>query len=327
MVSVYGWVADYSGCGYYRIVGPMTAAREHGVDTQWGHILKPADHRDTDVIVGQRVCLPGPSHIWQELAASGRHKMVYELDDDLFDIPPSNERAFNFYMKPGIQENIRRNIDVADEVIVSTPRLAEVVSQLNDQVHVVPNYVPAWLLDWERPRTEHLTLGWAGSMSHAMDFEEIGPQIARLMKQLPHLHYHAIGGMFPSYERRMPKDRTRVTTWVPTVQEYYQKVDFDIGLAPLRPHLFNRSKSHIKALEYAALGIPVVASNVGPYSTFVLDGETGFLSDTPHQFIARSRQLIADDDDREWMGRQAREYARGYTIEGHVHEHIDVWKG
>ena len=51
-----------------------------------------------------------------------------------------------------------------------------------------------------------------------------------------------------------------------------------IGLAPLTDTHFNRSKSAIKAMDYAALGLPTVASDTGPYAGVVRDGVNGLLA-------------------------------------------------
>lgn len=96
---------------------------------------------------------------------------------------------------------------------------------------------------------------------------------------------------------------------------YYSSIDFDIGLAPLEDTIFTRSKSYIKALEYSALGIPVIASDVGPYREFVDDGVTGFLVRRESEWIDRIRLLVEDADLRERMGAAAREKARKHTIQ------------
>jgi glycosyltransferase involved in cell wall biosynthesis len=80
------------------------------------------------------------------------------------------------------------------------------------------------------------------------------------------------------------------------------------------PSRFNRSKSHIKALEYAALGIPVIASDEAPYRDFVVDGVTGFLVRHDHEWALRLRDLVNDAAMRESMGAKAREHARQFSI-------------
>jgi glycosyltransferase involved in cell wall biosynthesis len=50
-----------------------------------------------------------------------------------------------------------------------------------------------------------------------------------------------------------------------------------IGLCPLEDNVFNQSKSNLKYLEFAANGLPVVASAVEPYAKSIIHGETGLL--------------------------------------------------
>ncbi len=108
------------------------------------------------------------------------------------------------------------------------------------------------------------------------------------------------------------------TPWAQDVWEAFQAVDFDIALAPLADIPFNRAKSHIKVLEAAALGIPVVATDMEPYRDFVRDGETGFLipPSQPDLWQERLHELVNDEAMREEMGAKAREIAAQWTIQG-----------
>jgi glycosyltransferase involved in cell wall biosynthesis len=103
--------------------------------------------------------------------------------------------------------------------------------------------------------------------------------------------------------------------------DYYRSIDFHIGLAPLRAHTFNRSKSPIKAIELAALGIPSICSNFGPYSEVVRHGETGFLARQPHEWATYLRELL-DPEVRRVMGEKARAIAAEHTIE----RNIELWE-
>jgi glycosyltransferase involved in cell wall biosynthesis len=107
--------------------------------------------------------------------------------------------------------------------------------------------------------------------------------------------------------------------WTTDIDTYYRSLDFDVGIAPLRPIGFNKAKSPLKALEFAALGIPIVASDWGPYSEFVCHGETGFLVPYGQDHLWRRylSALIEDEVLRIEMGEAAREHATGCTIQEH----------
>ncbi|MGC5565351.1 glycosyltransferase [Streptomyces sp. FR-108] len=283
----------------------------------------PTAYNTWDVMVGQRIANPGPTERWQQLARSGRHNLVYELDDDLFNVDASSTQAYQFFSEPAVRERMRENIAAADCVTVSTEPLAERMRALNPNVHVCPNYIPAWLLDHTPQRRQDgvITIGWGGSATHSMDFAEVGPQLRRFLNRNPRVEFHAVGTDYASW-MRLPRGQCRFTPWIPDVETFFRTIDYHIAIAPLRAHVFNQSKSDVKVKETAVLGIPIVASDVGPYRNSVQHGVTGFLVKRDHEWATYLRALIEDEAMRKEMGEAAKEWARGQTIEGN----ISVWK-
>lgn len=321
MTRIFFWSADSSGCAYYRCTLAAEALVARGHEVHVSTKMPDEWRRTAQVIVGQRVSQPGASYLWQQLAKQGQARMVYEVDDDLLDIDPSNKPAWAFFSRPEIRDNIVRNIEVADLVTVSTAPLAEVVSKLNSRVMVLPNCVPASLLDVERrvQFRERITLGWSGGASHTLDLAELGSSVIQFMRRHPEVGLHVMGdaGAHAQLSKSLG-GRVRFTPWVESVPEFCKHIDFDVSLAPLRPSVFNASKSHIRLLEAAALGIPVVASDFGPYAEFVRHGSTGYLVRRPHEWSKYLRNLL-DVEHRAAMGKQARELARQHTIESNIH--------
>ena len=91
---------------------------------------------------------------------------------------------------------------------------------------------------------------------------------------------------------------------------------FDEAVAPLDPAgKFNRCKSFLRALEYAARGIPVVASACEAYSGFVEHGVTGFLVRYDHEWGRYLRDLVNDEGMRAEMGAAAKKLAATWTIQ------------
>lgn len=325
MARIFGWAGDNGACGYYRMRLPLdTLARSSGHTTGCATQMPQEDFDTADVIIGQRVCATSSTETWQYLAKHGRARLVYEVDDDLFTVDPSSVKAYDSFSRPEIRANIAANASVADVVTVSTEPLAEVMRQHNPNVVVAPNRIPRWLLDHQRPQRDRVTLGWGGSATHAMDFAEIGPQLVRFLKRNPHVDYHAMGAGY-DYLNQIPTEQLLTTRWIPSVPDYLRAVDFDVALAPLRPHVFNRSKSSIKALEAAALGIPAVASEVGPYATAVQHGETGLLVRRDHEWGQHLRTLSDDPGLRRKLGENAKEWARAQTIEANLDPWLTAW--
>lgn len=263
-----------------------------------------------DVVIAQRTCQPAATKLWHTLKGLNVYR-VYEIDDNLFSLHrDSNPIGYDFYNRPEIRKNLRDNISAADVVTVSTEPLAEIMSQMNPNVKVCPNAVPDGLLERQiRRASGKVVIGWGGSSTHAMDFAEVRDSLKQLFRRRDDIEFHVIGADYIS--RYIP---IRHTPWFPSITDYYNAVDYDIGIAPLRPHVFNQSKSYIKALELAALGIPVVASDVGPYRDFVRHGETGFLVKQAYEWNKYLHALIDDVEMRREMGMRARELAASYTV-------------
>lgn len=301
-------IEDGSACGYYRVRLPFDTMRANGHDVQYA---RDGSALDTDehfpIVVCQRMGYPGFELKWLKMWR--QHKLVWETDDDLWTVDPTNQRAAVVFTPPLLQA-IESCAATAHLVTVSTEPLAEVMRRFNPNVVVIPNHVDGRIFDIERPRRDRLTIGWAGGDSHLRDWQYVMKPLRRFLDRNPDVDLHVIGQDFTG-----GKLRSRWTGWSNDLFDYYRSIDFDIGMAPLEASLFNRSKSHIKALEYAALGIPVIASDSEPYREFVIDGVTGFLVGRQHEWELRLRDLVNDEAMRTEMGAKAREHARNWSMD------------
>jgi glycosyltransferase involved in cell wall biosynthesis len=299
---------DNSGCGEYRVKLPLGELAKHGHEVklmEGGTGDKAAGYQ---IIVAQRTDKYDALPVWRRFKSHAR--LVYEIDDDVFSTTPVNWMAHRVYSKLEVQDAVSHAAEVADMVTVTTPALAEVMSRFNTNVRVLPNHVPAELLNMVRPRRDKVTVGWAGGASHAADIAMVAPQLRRLIDR-DGVDLHLIGTDYSETIKRV----CRFSRWEKNLPDYYANIDFDVGIAPLTGTVFDRSKSAIKALEYAGLGIPVVASDCEPYREFVIDGVTGFLVRREHEWSRRLRELVNDAGMREQMGVKAKENARNWTID------------
>jgi len=80
--------------------------------------------------------------------------------------------------------------------------------------------------------------------------------------------------------------------WIDEDWLYHEISKFDIGLAPLINHEFNRAKSAYKVKQYLSCGIPVLASDVGENANFILPGINGFLCNSPDDYYRHIMQFM-----------------------------------
>ena len=315
-MKIFGWAANHGGCGQYRIGLPMFGLGRLGHDATAFSVLNVELPDDLDVLVGQQLAEPERAELWLELAArpDRRFALVFETDDDLWNVHETNV-AGRAFRERATQERVEQCAAVADAVTVTTEPLAEVMRRFNPNVHVLPNCVDASWLDIERPRRDRLTLGWAGGSSHQVDFDSVRSELRTFLRRNPAVDTHFIG---TNYGRELGRPDTRHTAWNANLVDYLHCIDFDLGIAPLAYTRFNRSKSDIKFLELAALGIPLVASDFGPYAASVQHRQTGLLVRHPHEWAKYLRELANDADLRAELGGNARRWAAERTVQGNA---------
>lgn len=304
-MKIKGVTRQGEGGGYYRIHQPLEELGRHGHEITIHPAKSDVTADGADVIVGQLI---GANRWWRRLRRDA--KLVYELDDDPFEIERINP-SYEVYSDPVVRDNIAHGLEVADLVTVTTELLAERMRKHNPNVVAIENRIDESVLTLERPRRDKLVIGWAGGGSHGADVALCAYGLRRALDLNPQTEGHFIGADF----RWLVKHPLRHTDWCQKTTDYYTLIDFDIGIIPLVETPFAVVKSHSKALEYAALGIPVIASDVAPYRSFVIDGVTGYLVRKEHEWLGRLRDLINDESMRTEMGAKAREHASQWTIQ------------
>ena len=72
-------------------------------------------------------------------------------------------------------------------------------------------------------------------------------------------------------------------------------MNWDIGIIPLLDDRFNNSKSHLKFIEYSALRLATICSDVPSYRNVVRNGENGLLVDNTTDAWYMAIKKIVDD--------------------------------
>ena len=317
-MKVFGLPVGADGCGYYRCYQPLAELRRRGHNVmlpERGMVWLPdaeLNAGDIDVLAGQLLTGPRGMELWESW--QGKTRLVYDIDDDVFS---SDHEGSLWHRLPECRDIAAYLLNISDLVTVSTEPLVDVVKRYNPNVVVLPNCVHEDLLKLERPRRERVTVGWAGGTSHLRDFRYAAPMISRFLVRNPQVDFHFVGADYSLIQEwKAPEGRARHTRWTEDVWDYYVGVDFDIGVAPLDPaSAFAKGKSHLKAMEYGALGIPVVASYSEPYRQYVQHGVTGFLVKHDHEWGRYLGWLARDEAMRTEMGAAAKRLAAGWTIQ------------
>lgn len=326
------------GAGWARIVGPASyIARGTGHDVVVGTLsaaeLRDGGYRllvrdwqlvdhDVDVIVLQRWMNQDLPDIIESARKTGQI-VVNDVDDHFFGLDRRNNayRATDPSLNPeNNRDHYRRCLAQSDLITVSTPWLAAEYRRLFPKTPValienaidLARYEPRPLIETDTP-----TIGWVGATPYRSgDLESLKGTIGEFCNRRSLTFHHSgratadehiANGHGPSAGEILG---VALTTDRPMCSVYdYPEVmfnDFDIGIVPLADVPFNYAKSWIKGLEYAAAGIPFVASRVGEYPRLLEHGigrtaragsdwlrELGRMLDTEWRADQRLRNLEA----------------------------------
>lgn len=353
MAKITFWSAgENDGCSFYRCQEPARVLAAGGHETLSGKQIGLGTLMSSDVVVVARAT-EADTLGWVEKLKSLRQgpKIVYELDDDLLSVPA--------HFPPGIhgpltdklrRSRILRFMELADVVTVTTDALADRVceeagwplelskSAWNGRVRVVPNWVPERLVRTELPpRPEdhdpfsgfyRYVVGWSGSATHRVDFEQCIVPLRRLLRSRNDVMVTIFG---PDYARRLrtaAQEDTQVdnVAWVEGVEAAVRSLEhLDVGLAPLEPNTFNLSKSDLKLKEYAARGVAAIAVDYGPYAS----GAPGTvppgvrLRDGHADTWGQALEFVLDNPD---ALEQARTYALAWAQANTLENHAGQWE-
>lgn len=328
---------DRGGCGHYRLRFPVAALQAAGHDVTIaeeingvcspllpGHTLRALV--DADVVVLQRPLAQAMCELIPVLQRQGV-AVVVEIDDDFHALPPGHgaKAATSVSANPTHNRRwLRKACELADLVTVTTAPLAERYAP-HGRFAVLPNLVPAAYLEvpGHEPRAQAPWLGWTGSVvTHVGDLDVLGGVVPGVLE--------STGARFSSwgvgYTEEALGVKGRVRPWAELTGPYPRQVaDLDVGMVPLVDNTFNRAKSWLKGLEYAALGVPFVASPLPEYQAIDELLPAALLASTPAEWAASLTRLLTSPQVRQDVAGANREAVAAMTYEQHADRWWTAW--
>jgi GT2 family glycosyltransferase/glycosyltransferase involved in cell wall biosynthesis len=193
---------------------------------------------------------------------------LFDLDDDLMHVPADKDPEGCYADYAPLLTDL---ISGAALVTLSTPPLLGTYRRLNRNAVLLPNRLSQALWRGALPerQPDGLVRGlYMGSTTHHADFELVRPALESVARRHPGFRLAVIGvmpGDVPAWAERIdvPPEARSYARFVPWLRSLAGR--FDFAVAPLEDTPFNASKSPLKVLEYGALGLPVLASDVSAY--------------------------------------------------------------
>lgn len=306
---------DADGTGYIRVVRPLRHASLSRLCRLSISDGNPAEIGHHHAVLVQRDAVRTPDEAAQivERCRSQNLRLIYEIDDDLFHLPANHSASGRF--PPPVLAAMETIARAADTVVVSTAPLRERMTALNGNVRILPNALDERL--WQAPsgsavarKADTVGILYMGTRTHDGDLALVLPAIEKLRRRYGDRVTFTCIGVFNGPPRagiavetvpRSARNYPGFAQWMVS-----QAPRFDIGIAPLVANEFNRHKSGIKYLDYAACGLTPVVSDATAYRGTVAHGETGLLvSQEPDAWYEALCRLVEDRALRERLARNA----------------------
>lgn len=218
-------------------------------------------------------------------------KVVLDLDDYWYLYP--KHVLYDSWQSSGMAAKILNMIDIADMVFVTNERLARKVSELNDNVYVVPNALPfgkEQFVPRQSVRQGLVRFGYVAGKTHLYDFAELRNTFHKLRSSRYYDRYlFSICGVSASNDPdkevwiKMVNmaliNRYHQALAQRSINNYMELYDgLDVSVAPVENNIFNGYKSNLKIIESGCKKVPIICSARDPYlEDSEISGKGGFL--------------------------------------------------
>lgn len=303
---------------YYRALNPARALGDRGHAVKYFGVEDPTMGLDAlrgfDVALIYRHC----TKTAQQLAAALRKAgiaVVYDDDDMVGSVTSDHpgRRDFGGLSGVALQQRVKQMLRTAHVVTTPSPTLAAQYRETTDDVRVIENYLPDDFAAGRRGSHQGLVVGWVAGAEHRIDRDRLRLRdtLERLLSAHPELRVMTIG-----IALGIASERCENVSYIEFPELGPALAGFDVGLAPLADVPINRARSNSKVKEYAAVGVPWLASPVGPYRDLG-EAQGGRLvpDDGWHEAIER---LLTRDRERRKLAKRATRWGRDQAIGKHA---------
>ena len=218
-----------------------------------------------------------------------RKYTIYDFDDAIW-IPNASETNRKLTMLFKRFGNVASTCRWVNVVSVGNSYLADFALKFNR--HVVINPTTIDTDTYHNTIKDHngsrFIIGWTGSHSTVQYLDHLVPVLQKLEGKYD-FDFHVICDIAPKFSLKS----LRFIPWTKSA-EIDDLLKFNVGIMPLPEDVWAKGKCGFKALQYMALGIPAVVSDVGVNAEIVDHDVNGCVCRTPEDWFNCLEKLITD---------------------------------
>lgn len=215
-------------------------------------------------------------------------RYIVDYDDAIFH---NYDQNANPYFKLFLKKKIDKVMRLSQTVVAGNSYLAEKAKDAGAKnTEIIPT-----VIDLERysiksdsvSENKKFIVGWIGTKTtfekHLLPCKNWIQKIHALESEI---EFHIVG---------IPEDQDfgHHVKWIPWKEEteVSEIRKMDVGIMPLQDSLWEKGKCAYKLIQYAACGVPGIASDVGMNHEVTIPHQTGFLANTTDEWISRILEL------------------------------------
>jgi len=294
------WEVVYSPGSYFeKILGVL-----RGQLRRFRDLFRIADY---DLIYVFMWVTPFGTSAFERIVRRLAKRLVYDIEDNVLVEQISTRGGYHpnrwtaLLKGPGKARFLTK---VADHVITSSPFLNELCLKINN--NELSTYISS-SVDTDRFRPTNLyhnenvvVIGWTGTFSSKIYLDLLRGVFLELTDRVK-FKLKVIG----NFDYDLPGIDLEVVQWS-SQTEVEDLQTIDIGVYPLPIDDWVLGKSGLKAIQYMAFGLPIVASKVGTTPLLISDEVDGLLVESQEEWVDALERLVREPDLRRSLGEAAR---------------------
>jgi len=309
------YLADYSGCGHWRILWPEQVINSTGRGMSQSTTAMVADPRWYEKVKAvklQRQASGSQKQFLEHLKKVQKEhdfKIIYEVDDVVFreEIPDYNKFKFAFD-KSEIRQNCIDMINMVDEVTVTCDFMRRLYIEKTGQqnITVIPNFVPNFWMghlfnrskvhnsfdkNKKKPRILYTGSGAHYDVDNKTGGKDDMSEVLNVIRKTINKYQWVFVGAFPPPLADLVRTgKIEFHPWKNLLEypHFIANLNPQLMVAPLEVNNFNRAKSDIKFIEACTLGIPCLCQDMNTY--YSAPGSLRFK--TPEEFEHKIESIL-----------------------------------